>query len=72
MKIERKYPGIKEVIQQVSEKAPANFVDDLIDEVAEKKLQESKIFEVPYDWLTIKTDAEEINGEAVHFLFDEK
>ena len=34
--------------------------------------QSPDYFIVPYDWLTIETNATEVNREAIHFLFDER
>ena len=46
------------------------LVDELIDEYVEEKIEKLKRCEVPYDRLTITTNATEMNRESIEFLFD--
>ena len=71
--IERRYPGIRTVLDEVSKKAPDMFVDVLVDEYVEKKVEEMKKCIVPYERLTIKSNANRasIFGDCtVEHLFD--
>ena len=53
--------------------APNNLIDEIIEiDVVEEQVE--KIFNdhVPYERLDIKCNRQEINGERVGFLFDDK
>ena len=72
--MERKYPGLKVIIEQVSEKAPEMLLDVLLDEYVETKAEEIRKCEVPYDRLTIKSNTAPENvmlSCTVEHLFDD-
>ena len=57
----------------MSEKAPEALIDQCLDEIAEEEvIKQNPDFEVPYDWLTIETNAREENGDTIHLLFNER
>ena len=68
----KEHPGIEEILQLANDAAPHNLIDQiLLDDIVDNEIEKVKRCPVPYDHLEISCNEPAVNGEEIHYLFDE-
>ena len=72
--VNKQLPGLKEMFDQISDSAPENFLNDVLDneanEIVEDLIEMKKRCFMPYNRLDIRCNRREIDFEKVDYLLD--